>query len=410
MNIVRFISILGALLALNVTACTSDDSDGGGSPDGGNAGAGASGGEGGSGGNAGNGGTGGDAGNGGTGGSAGNGGTGGGGTGGNAGNGGTGGSDDMDASVDASMPDDSGTGGDVDEAKVFYFGHSLVGHDMPQMIGSFARARGKTYAVHGQIGFGTPLQSHWRWQGDFDNGFVPLGFADELPGSLLFDVDGHTALASGEYGVIVLTESNGFVSGEPGNWNEFCTEGEEFGGCAIEMAGNLIREAREDRADVRSLLYTNWKDFEEVGGIDNWLEDIDANVGWWENLADKVDAQLEGEGAGGSAIQIVPAALIVARIVREARDGELEDLGITDYHDLFMDTVHLSRTGFYVIALTHYAAIFRDTPVGLPTTVDVASDEKDALEADGFEIDPELAAHFQNVVWEELTGYPRSGL
>jgi hypothetical protein len=286
----------------------------------------------------------------------------------------------------------------------------LVGHDMPQMLGAFARARGKTYAVNGQIGFGTPIQSHWRWEGDFGSGFVPVGFAEELPGSLLFDMDGHTALESGDFDVIVITESNGFVSGSPGNWSEFCTEGEEFGGCSILMTTNLVRKARMNNGSVRAFIYSNWKSFDDVGGIDNWAPDIANNVGWWENLADRVEAQLTSEGVSGPAIRVIPAAKILSRIVAEARAGELSEYGVSSHTDLFIDSVHLSRTGFYIIALTHYAAFYRESPVGLPNTVDVASGDKASLEMNGFELDEDLAAHFQAVVWEELQAYPRSGV
>lgn len=141
-------------------------------------------------------------------------------------------------------------GGDVSSAKVFYFGHSLVGHDLPQMLGALARARGKAGSVNGQVGFGTSLQSHWRWQGEFDRGFVPSGFGQELPGAVLFGPHGHQALASGAYDVVVLTETNGFVSGSPGKWNDFCAQGEEFGGCSIPMALHLVRKARQNNPSV----------------------------------------------------------------------------------------------------------------------------------------------------------------
>ena len=400
-----------AALMLALCACTGTSSSS--NPDGGNAGADAAGnGAGGEGGSAGS--VGGDGGNAGSAGSSGNGGSSGdagrSGNGGTSGNGGSGGEQEMDASMPIDSGGDAGTGGDIAEANVFFFGHSLVGHDMPQMIGAFARARGKAYSVHGQIGFGTPIQSHWRWEGEFDNGFVPLGFVDELPGTVLFAVDGHTALESGQYDAIVLTESNGFVSGSPGAWSEFCTVGEEFGGCSIEMTANLVGKARTHNGAIRALLYTNWKDIVEVGGIESWLQDINANAGWWENLADKAEATLAEDGASGAAIRVVPAALILARIVTEARNGELAEYGINDHAPLFLDNVHLTRTGFYLIALTHYAALFRDSPVGLPRTVDVVSGDRSAVEMNGFEIDQGLATHFQNVVWEELQAYPRSGV
>jgi hypothetical protein len=140
------------------------------------------------------------------------------------------------------------------------------------------------------------------------------------------------------------------------------------------------------------------------------VPDIEGNVGWWENLADKVEAQLTSEGVTGPAIKVIPAAKILARIFTEARNGELSEFGIDSHTDLFIDNVHLSRTGFYLIAITHYAALFRESPVGLPNTVDVASGDKASLEMNGFELDADLAAHFQAVVWEELQAYPRSGV
>lgn len=298
----------------------------------------------------------------------------------------------------------------VTSAKVFYFGHSLVGHDLPQMIGSMARARNAAYTVHGQIGFGTPLMAHWRWHGAFDSGFVPPGFRDELPGSLLFEVEGHAALASGAYDVVVLTETNDFASGSPGAWNTRCDPNSDFGGCTIESAIDFVRLSRQHNGAVRILLYTNWKDIGELGGVQPWLADIDAHVGWWEHVADRVDEALAGEGVRGSTIRVVPAAPIVARIVREAEAGELEALGLPDRAPLFRDTVHLSRLGFYLVALAHYAVIYEQSPIGLPSTVDVVTDDKKALAPNGLVVDPKLAAHFQEVVWDVLKAYPRAGI
>jgi hypothetical protein len=287
-------------------------------------------------------------------------------------------------------------------ANVFFFGHSLVGHDLPQMIGSFARARGKSYGVHGQVGFGTPLMSHWRWQGSFDSGFVPPGFRDELPGSLLFDVDGHKALESGAYDVVVLTETNGFAEGSPGNWSTRCDPSSDFGGCTIDNVANLVRLARQHNASVRVLLYASWKNIEELGGVDKWLADVEATAGWWDYTAQQVDAKLAGEGVNGSAIVVVPAAKILARIVREADAGQLAAYGVANREPLFRDPVHLNPLGFYIIALAHYAMIFGDSPIGLPSKVDIVSDDKKTLVAGGLELEPKLAAHFQQVVFLEI--------
>lgn len=296
--------------------------------------------------------------------------------------------------------------GPVKGARVFYFGHSLVGHDLPQMIGAFARARGKSYAVQGQVGWGTPLMSHSRWDGAFDGASVPLGFPEELPGTLLFREDGRKALTSGKYDAVIFTETNGFAQGQPGAWKLDCDPSHPFGGCTVEHLGKLMTLARQHNPRVRTFLYTNWKDFKELGGIEPWLADIRDHRGWWEHVAERVEAELQASGARGPALAVIPAATVLAEIVEQARAGELAAYGLPDHAPLFSDTVHLTRLGFYIIAVTHYAALYRESPVGLPHTVDVVSGDKRTVEKDGFSLDPRLAAHIQREAWDVLKSYP----
>ncbi len=321
------------------------------------------------------------------------------------------GTDDAGSSGGGATGDGGGAGDSVKSAKAFYFGHSLVGHDLPQMLRSFARARGNTYDVSGQVGWGTPIMSHWRWQGSLDTGFVPLGFPEELRGSRLFSVDGHTALESGEYDVIVLTESNGFVSGSPGNWASWCNPNEEFGGCTIDMTTNLVRKARLHNDAMRAFVYSNWKSLDDFGGsVSAWAANIEADLGFWENLADETEAQLAREGATDAVVAVIPGGPIFARVVLEAEAGKLERYGIAGHGAFIEDDVHPTRLGFYVVALAHYASMFRESPVGLPNKVDVVTWSRDAIDEDGFEVDADLAAHLQDIVWEELSAYPRSGV
>lgn len=294
----------------------------------------------------------------------------------------------------------------IKSARVFYFGHSLVGHDLPQMLGAFAKARGKEYAVQGQVGWGTPLMSHSRWEGKFEGAFVPLGFPDELPGTLLFREDGRTALASGKYDAVVFTETNGFVQGKPGDWKLNCDPNHPFGGCTVEHLGKLVSRAREHNPNVRTYFYTNWKDFAELGGMEAWIRDIRAHQGWWDHVAELVDNELKTDGVKSPPLTVIPTALVLAKIVEQARGGALADYGLRDHSPLFSDNVHLTRLGFYIVAVTHYAAIFRESPVGLPHTVDVVSGDKRKLEKDGFSIDARLAAHIQQEAWEILKASP----
>ena len=85
--------------------------------------------------------------------------------------------------------------------------------------------------------------------------------------------------------------------------------------------------------------------------------------------------------------------------------------GIADRHDLFAfnpegerDAIHFNDLGAYLIALTHYAVLYGRDPAGLP---------HDLLRADGTPADApsaQAAALMQQVVWDVVTSYPRTGV
>lgn len=272
--------------------------------------------------------------------------------------------------------------GPVESAKVFYFGHSLVDQDMPLMVGSFAKARAKTWLARGQLGWGTPLAEHHDWNGKFDDD-APPGFADENKGRAFFAGEGKAQIKSGKYDVMVITESNGHTR----------TEGDE----TVDYATRLSKLARKANPDVRIFLYTNWLDRKLFSSDEAWRTQTDRDITWWERVADRVNAELDGPD-----LLVIPGGPILVAVTREAAADKLSGVKV---NDLFRkgDGVHVNDLGFYVIALAHYAAIFRDSPVGLP--VETATEDGPA---DTF--NPEAAARIQQIVWTKLRSYPRSGI
>jgi hypothetical protein len=272
--------------------------------------------------------------------------------------------------------------GPVAQAKVFYFGHSLVDQDMPLMVGSLAKARGKTWLAQGQLGRGTPLSAHYKWDGAFGKD-APLGFVDENRGRPFFVGEGKAQIKSGDYDVMVITESNGHTRGD----------GDE----TVDYATRLSRIARAARPSIRIFLYSNWLDRKEFANDDTWRTQTERDIKWWESVADRVNAEIEGPD-----LFIIPGGPILARVTREAAHGKLPGLRV---NDLFRgdDGVHVNDRGFYVIALAHYAAIFRDSPVGLPVATETEDGPAETLS-------PDNAARIQQLVWEVLKGYPRAGI
>jgi hypothetical protein len=282
-----------------------------------------------------------------------------------------------DAGGDAQLPQASG----VIRASVFFFGHSLVDQDMPLMVGSLATARGKTYSAKGQLGWGTALDAHWNWGGQWEG--APLGFEDENKGRSFFAGEGKAQLARGTYDVMVMTESNGHTHGN--------------GDSTVDYATRLVRHARMHKADIRVFLYSSWLDRTEFASLRAWQTRTEADIAWWEGVADRVNAAIDGPD-----IRVIPGSVILSKVTRAVEEGKIAGL---DVDDLFRpdDGVHVNDLGFYVIALAHYAAIFRDTPVGLPAATQTEDGPAETLSA-------AAAASIQRIVWDYLQGYPRAGV
>ncbi len=276
--------------------------------------------------------------------------------------------------------------GPITGATAFYFGHSLVGHDLTVMIGSFAKARGKTWVAKAQVGWGTSLRAHYDWDGNFDKN-APNGFAGDSRGHPFFAGEGKAQLETGRYDALVLTDTNGFVHGN--------------GDDTVKYAARLVKLARKANPMVRVFLYANWLDRKEFPNDDAWRAQTERDLGWWERVADRVSEQIDGPG-----VFVIPAGVILARVTREAAQGRLPGLSVDDLfgeHDGVKETVHLSDRGFYVIALAHYAAIMRDSPVGLPVETQTEDGPAETMS-------PGNAARVQRLVWDVLKAYPRAGV
>jgi hypothetical protein len=269
----------------------------------------------------------------------------------------------------------------VDSAKVFFFGHSLVDQDMPMMIGSFAKARGKSWEAHGQLGWGTPLSAHYNWDGKKGKS-APLGFNDENRPPF-FVGEGKAQLETGQYDVLVITESNGHTR----------TDGDE----TVDYATRLVKLARKARPDIRVFLYANWLDRKEFPDEKAWRLNAITGLKWWESVADRVNAAIDGPD-----IYVLPVGLMLGRVTLDVFQGKLPGLKVDD---LFRekDGVHVNDRGFYFVALIHYAAIFRDSPIGLPVETETEDGPAETLS-------PDVAKRLQEITWNMLTRYPRTGL
>lgn len=265
--------------------------------------------------------------------------------------------------------------------RVFHIGHSLVSRDMPAMLEQLA---GAGHDHRSQLGWGTPLKAHWEPD-------VPINGFDMENAHPRYQ-DAMTAVKSGTFDVLVLTESV-----------------EIKDAIKYHDSPKYLRQwtalARQSRPDVRVYLYETWHHVDDPAG---WLERIDRDLPkYWEGeLLGKALAR----GDTGGPIHVIPAGQVLARFVRKLDEaGGLP--GLKSRSELFSfndkgerDNIHLNDLGHYLVALTHYAVLYHRSPVGLPHRL---------KKADGRPADApsaEVARLMQEVVWEVVTSYPKTGV
>ena len=115
-------------------------------------------------------------------------------------------------------------------------------------------------------------------------------------------------------------------------------------------------------------------------------------------------------GDTGGPVYVIPAGQVMARFVRLLDEkGGLP--GLRTREEMFnrnpdgtQDNIHLNDIGNYLVALTHYAVLYHRSPVGLPHRL------KRADGTDARAPEPETALAMQEIVWDVVTRYPKTGV
>lgn len=266
--------------------------------------------------------------------------------------------------------------------QVYHLGHSLVGRDMPAMLAQLA-PQGHKYAL--QLGWGTSLREHWDPE-------LPIkGF--EAENDSPYFRDARDAVRSGDYDAFVLTEmvdlNDAILYHESGKYLNLWADA-----------------ARASDPETVVYLYETWHRLDDPAG---WLERLDTDlVERW--VAHLKYPDLERSGTE-RAVRLIPAGQVLAAVTRqiEATPGGIG--GLTTREDLFarsndgtLDTIHINDIGKYLVALTHYAVLYRRSPVGLPYALNKA----DGTPANA--PSAEAAKMLQTTVWDVVRSLRMTGV
>ncbi len=146
-----------------------------------------------------------------------------------------------------------------------------------------------------------------------------------------------------------------------------------------------------------TLLWTTWTNIDDSDGP--WREMLDIQGEEWERMQDYAN---ENRPADAPHVYLIPGHKMMAQLYDDIHEGIVP--GIANINDFFSDNIHTNSLGDYAIAMIHYSCIFNTSPVGL--TNDLMPDPPA-----GFQMpSPELALYLQNMIWEVVTSYPRTGV
>ena len=265
------------------------------------------------------------------------------------------------------------------DVKQIHSGHSLTdplfGQPWPgQYVNLLTQLRG-VWALD-DIGKstipGSPM--FWRWENEATHPVSPKARHDIDDWDLLVITEGIPIPNNGQNPPLI-TPANEYLSLYVNNaWNN----GNQGNGAA-------------------TLLWTTWTNLDDSEGP--WRQTLDTYELYWEEMQDYANAN---RPVGAPPVYLIPGHRMMARIYDDIQLNLVP--GITNINQFFSDNIHTNSLGDYAIAMIHYACIFNQSPVGL--TNDLMPNPPA-----GFQMPtPALAAYLQNIIWEVVISYSRTGV
>jgi len=251
-----------------------------------------------------------------------------------------------------------------------------------------AQLAGAGHVYDSQLGWGTSLKEHWEPD-------LPIkGFETENTHAQYRPA--HLAIGSGQYDAVILTEM--VEISDAIRYHDSAAY--------LSLWAGLARDADPN---TQVYLYETWHWLDDDQG---WLARIDADLTrYWEDGVLLPDLLSTDTGlSSGRPVRVIPAGQVMARFVRAVeKRGGVDN--IADRTALFavepsgkQDLIHVSDLGAYLVALTHYAVLYRRSPVGLPHRLTRA--DGSPANAPG----PVAARLMQETVWQVVTSYPKTGV
>lgn len=199
-----------------------------------------------------------------------------------------------------------------------------------------------------------------------------------------------------EFELLSITEVANmcYPGGNPAQWYQDCIQEQR------DIFSTWVNHAWNNGNNgngAATLLWTNWINIDGSDGP--FREKLDTLGLEWEMRQDIANAN---RPAGATHVYIIPGHRMMARLYDDVQAGIVPD--IVEFSEFFSDNIHTNALGDYAIAMIHYACIFNQSPVGLPNQLINNPPPGTPIPSQA------LANYIQNMVWDVVTNFPRTGV
>ncbi|MBC8105835.1 MAG: hypothetical protein H7Z14_04540 [Anaerolineae bacterium] len=258
--------------------------------------------------------------------------------------------------------------------RTYFVGNSLTELVNEPALKNYAAARGNTLNYGKNLRWGASLEYMWQNPADVSATQTPYN------GYL-------TAFANYQWDAISLQPFGRPMNGANGD--------------RTNMA-NFINMAQINSPNAQFYLYEQWPQKATDGTLDfdaawnaQYTGGDDETIRTRDYYEDLTNVLRQDFSELPKSILLVPAGDVMYELNQRMKNGQVP--GYSSINEFYSDNIHLNEVGSYMLSMTFYATMFKESPVGLPYNSSVISD-------------PLVAAQIQDAAWDVVSTNPLAGV
>jgi hypothetical protein len=269
--------------------------------------------------------------------------------------------------------------------RVYHIGNSLTDNIYYGGLRKLATSEGDWYTYGKDVSPGVPLDYTWEFKTKTGQAYsqAPFGLYNK-------------ALKNYTWDAMTLEPFDNWLKGSTGD---------------VQISENFINYALKKSPNIQTYIYSRWPRRRQDSsgtilplnytkawttpytGSVNRYDLADERKGYFETLVNDINKAMPKLK---HKVLLVPVGDVFAELDKRVKANQIT--GFTNISQFYEDTIHMNKTGAYVIGLTFYATMFKQDPVG--STVPGAYGS----------ISSKLAGELQHAVWDVVNTNPYDGV